>query len=69
MTWDYGMTLAMHLFKVLNSSRFTDLIAERFGDLKSISCMGQIQRELQVYVKVRLHVPSPIIVYFLRLLT
>ena len=43
------MVLALHLMKLLKSSRrFTDLMTKKFDAIKNITCLKSIHQELQV---------------------
>lgn len=49
MARDHGMVLALHLMRLLNSSRqFTHLITNMFDNLRSVSCMKLVHQELLV---------------------
>lgn len=51
MVQGHGMVLALHLMKLLKSSRrFTDLMTKKFDALKNISCLKSIHLQLQVGV-------------------
>lgn len=48
------MVLALHLMKLLKSSRkFTDLMTNHYDTLKSINCLRPIHMQLQVRMYVR----------------
>ena len=49
MTLRHGMVLALHLIKLLKSSRkFVDLMTEKYDSLRDIDCLKPIHCQLQV---------------------
>lgn len=49
MEQEHGLALALHLMKLLKSSRrFIDLMTNKFDNLKDISCIGYIHEKLRM---------------------
>lgn len=61
MTQGHGMVLAMHLMKLLKSSRkFVDLMTNKFNHLKSIHCLRSIHQKLKFDVTTKPELKSHI---------
>ena len=62
----HGMVLAMHLIKLLKSSRrFVDLITKEVDDLKCITCLGSVRQKLKEGVAKKKVLSKPLLLSFL----